>query len=80
MIETKVDGKPVKVDVTTEYPFSDRVLIEVTVPEKMNLPVYVRIPGSAKGAKAFEDYSGAAPPGKFFAGPKGRARASITSR
>jgi len=69
-VETTIDGKRVKVDVTTYYPFSERVLIEITVPEKMNLPIHVRIPGWAKGAKAFEDYSVTATPGKYFVGPK----------
>ena len=69
-VEATIDGKLVKVDVTTDYPFSEEVLIEVTVPEKMELPIHVRIPGWAKGAKAFEGYSVTATPGKFFAGPK----------
>ena len=70
VVETKIGGKPVKVQVTTDYPFSDRVLIEVTVPEKMNLPIHIRIPEWAKGATAFEDYAVSVTPGKFFAGPK----------
>src|SRR3954453_486938 len=57
VVETTIDGKKVKVEAETDSPFSDRVMIYVTVPEKMSLPIRVRIPGWAKGAKAFEDYS-----------------------
>ena len=70
VVETKIDGKPVKVEVVTDYPFSDRVMIYVTIPEKMTMPIHIRIPGWAKGAKAFEAYAVSATPGKFFAGPK----------
>jgi uncharacterized protein len=49
VIETKIQGKPVKVTVETMYPFRSEVAITVTVPEPMTFPVLLRIPAWAKG-------------------------------
>jgi hypothetical protein len=46
-IETKIDGKPVKVAVETEYPFRDTIAITVTVTEPMDFSIHLRIPGWA---------------------------------
>lgn len=44
VVETKIQGKPVKLEVETAYPFRDKVTIRVTVPEAMTFPVYLRGP------------------------------------
>ncbi len=48
VIETKIQGKPVKVTVETAYPFRDKITITVTVPEPMTFPVQLRIPDWAE--------------------------------
>jgi hypothetical protein len=44
VVETTVDGKRVKVETITEYPFRDEVLIRLTIAEPMARPLRVRIP------------------------------------
>jgi uncharacterized protein len=44
VVETEIQGKPVRVEVKTEYPFSDDVEIKFTTKEKMRIPVNFRIP------------------------------------
>jgi len=44
VVETRVQGKPVKVEVTTDYPFRDTIQIAVTVPEPMSFPIHLRQP------------------------------------
>ena len=44
VVETKIQGKPVKVEVTTDYPFRDNIEIAVTVPEPMSFPLHLRVP------------------------------------
>ncbi len=51
VVETRVQGKPVKVEVTTDYPFRDTIQIAVTVPEVMSFPVHLRIPEWTRGAR-----------------------------
>ena len=70
VVETTIHGKAIKVEVLTDYPFSDRVTIELTVAEAMTLPIRIRIPSWAKGARFFDDGSVMAVPGKFFEAPK----------
>ena len=70
VVETKIDGKPVKVEVETDYPFSDRATIVLTVPEEMAVPLRIRVPSWARGARFFEDDPVAATPGTFFEAPK----------
>jgi len=48
VIETKIQGKPVKVAVETMYPFRDEIAITVTVPEPITFPLHLRIPRWAK--------------------------------
>ena len=45
VVETKIQGKPVKVAVETAYPFRDEIAITVTVPEPMTFPLQLRLPG-----------------------------------
>jgi DUF1680 family protein len=47
VVETKIQGKPVKVAVETAYPFRDEVTIQVTVPEPLTFPLEFRVPGWA---------------------------------
>jgi uncharacterized protein len=44
VVETEIQGKPVRVVVGTHYPFGDRFEISVTVPEPMTFPLYLRAP------------------------------------
>ncbi|MDR3620425.1 MAG: glycoside hydrolase family 127 protein [Paludisphaera borealis] len=43
-VETEIQGKPVKVEVKTDYPFRDAIEIVVTVPEPMTFPLELRVP------------------------------------
>jgi uncharacterized protein len=45
VIETKIQGKLVKVSVETDYPFRGAVGLKVTVPEPMSFPLHLRHPG-----------------------------------
>jgi DUF1680 family protein len=47
VVLTEIQGKPVKVEVATEYPFRDLIRISVTVPEPMTFPLSFRAPGWA---------------------------------
>jgi DUF1680 family protein len=51
VVETKIQGKAVKVGVETEYPFRDQLAITVTVPEPMTFPLLLRLPGWADSAR-----------------------------
>ncbi len=44
VIETKIQGKPVKVSVETDYPFRSEIGLRVTVPEPMSFPLHLRHP------------------------------------
>ena len=48
VVETKIQGKPVKLVVETEYPFRDEITIKVTVPEPMTFPLELRVPDWAE--------------------------------
>jgi uncharacterized protein len=48
VIETRIQGKPVKVAVETMYPFRSEIAITVTVPEPMRFPLRLRIPAWTK--------------------------------
>ena len=48
VVETTIQGKPVKVVVETEYPFRDEVTIKITVAEPMAFPLQLRVPGWAE--------------------------------
>ena len=51
VIETKIQGKSVKVAVETAYPFRDKITITVTVPEPMTFPLHLRLPVWAETAE-----------------------------
>jgi hypothetical protein len=44
-VMTKVQGKPVQVNVETMYPFREAIAITVTVSEPIRFPLHLRIPG-----------------------------------
>jgi uncharacterized protein len=48
VVETKIQGKPVKLVVETDYPFRDDVTIRVTVAEPLSFPLNLRAPGWAE--------------------------------
>lgn len=65
VVETKIQGKPVKVEVKTDYPFRDSVEIIVTVSEPLSFPLSLRVPGwvsdqspIAPGAEASSNLDG----------------------
>jgi DUF1680 family protein len=45
VVETTIQGKPVKVVVETDYPFRDEIRIAVTAPEPLTFPLRIRPPG-----------------------------------
>jgi hypothetical protein len=47
VVETRLQGKPIRLEVATEYPFRDTVRITVAVPEPMTFPLYLRVPAWA---------------------------------
>ena len=49
-ITTEVDGKPVTVEVASQYPFRDEVTIRVTAPEPTRFPIHLRIPAWVESA------------------------------
>ncbi|HKI21162.1 MAG TPA: beta-L-arabinofuranosidase domain-containing protein, partial [Isosphaeraceae bacterium] len=48
VIETQIQGKPVKIAVETQYPFRDTIEITVTAPEPVEFPLHLRAPGWAR--------------------------------
>jgi len=63
VVETKVQGKPVKVEVTTDYPFRETIQIAVDVPEAMSFPLHLRIPEWTRGARILTPKLTASSPG-----------------
>jgi DUF1680 family protein len=51
VVETRIQGKPVKLAVETAYPIRDEVAITVTVPELTTFPLHLRIPGWVEQAR-----------------------------
>jgi hypothetical protein len=48
IVESQIQGKPVRVEVTTDYPFRDTIEIAVTVPQAMSFPLHLRVPAWTK--------------------------------
>ena len=44
IVTTEIDGKPVTIEVASQYPLRDDVTIRVTVPEPIRFPIDLRIP------------------------------------
>ncbi len=63
-IDTQVNGKPVHVEVSTDYPFQER--IQITVKAEGSFPLLLRIPSWAEGATVVSGYTNqTAQPGEF---------------
>ncbi|HJT22994.1 MAG TPA: hypothetical protein VJ873_00340, partial [bacterium] len=50
VVETKISGVPVRVELSTNYPFSENLTFHVTSPGPVEFPLYLRVPTWAKGA------------------------------
>jgi uncharacterized protein len=44
VVETEMSGQPVRVELTTEYPFSDQLSFKVSTPKPLEFPLYLRVP------------------------------------
>lgn len=44
VVSTQIRGKPIKLEIETEYPFRDIITITVSVPEPMSFPLHLRVP------------------------------------
>ncbi len=49
-VETQISGQTVKVELTTDYPFSEELAFKVTTQMPLQFPFYLRIPEWAQGA------------------------------
>ena len=49
-IDTKIAGKPVQIEVQTDYPFRDTIRVVVHAQEKVRFPLDLRIPGWCEAA------------------------------
>jgi hypothetical protein len=45
VVETRIQGKLVKLEMKTEYPFRDSIAIVVSPHERMRFPIHLRVPG-----------------------------------
>jgi hypothetical protein len=50
VIETEIQGKKVRLEVMTQYPFRDEITIAVSAPEPIKFPIHLRRPGWAEEA------------------------------
>jgi len=50
MVTTKIKGIPVKIEVTTEYPFREDVRMKMDVEKPVQFPLYLRIPAWSEKA------------------------------
>ncbi len=50
VVECQVSEVPVRVELETDYPFSEDLAFKVTVPKIVDFSLYIRIPGWAEGA------------------------------
>jgi hypothetical protein len=64
-LNTNLEGNPVSIEVETQYPFSGDLVFKVHSGSALDFPLYLRIPGWAKGAFA------TMPDGKTLGGKAG---------
>jgi hypothetical protein len=58
VVETKIQGSLVRVEVKTAYPFRDTIAISVTVPKPVEFPLHLRVPAwTAEPTLSDEDLS-----------------------
>jgi len=50
LVSTQIKGVPVDIEVVTDYPFREEILLKVTVAEPLRFPLHLRIPAWAEGA------------------------------
>jgi len=50
LVETNIAGTPVRIELITDYPFSENLTFNVTVQQSLEFPLYLRVPSWAKGA------------------------------
>lgn len=50
VVETQISGVPVRVELSTDYPFSENLTFHVTTPKALGFPLYLRVPTWAEGA------------------------------
>jgi DUF1680 family protein len=66
IVETEIQGKPVRIEVKTEYPFREEVRIIVTTREPMQFPLHLRVPEwLGPNAFAVDVESEAGAPGRY---------------
>lgn len=68
IVETQIQGKLVRVEITTDYPFRDTIEIAVTVPQAMSFSLYLRVPAWTKDPTIRADSVKTAigKPGRYF--------------
>lgn len=50
VVRTQVSGIPISIELKTDYPFSESLSFQVTAPQPVDFPLYLRVPGWAEGA------------------------------
>ncbi len=50
VVETNIEGNPVKVELITDYPFSENLTFNITVQQPFEFPLYLRVPEWCKDA------------------------------
>jgi hypothetical protein len=64
VIEARPRGKPVRLEVKTEYPFGDSIAIHVAPSERMRFPIRLRIPGWVDRAVIRDETGVISPPSR----------------
>jgi DUF1680 family protein len=65
VVETTVDGKAVRVETVTDYPFRDELTIKLTLPERMAFPLHLRVPSWSSRPAIVGDAPATPKPGTF---------------
>jgi uncharacterized protein len=50
IVETEIAGVPVRVELATDYPFSEELVFQVETGKLVSFPLYLRVPAWARGA------------------------------
>jgi hypothetical protein len=67
-VNARVAGKPVRLDVETDYPFADTIKVTIHTAERVRFPLHLRIPGWTEAAEVTTEGAAPAPgkPGTFY--------------
>jgi hypothetical protein len=65
VVQAQVGGKAVTLETITDYPFRDEITIRMTLPERMALPLYLRVPAWASRPTLGDDDPIVLVPGTF---------------